>query len=118
MRVFKFRAWHKEKGWADEIAVFNDGSWSATYGNVSGYDAKDGVELTQFTGITNKEDKDIYEGDYVRYSPMEGAFGVVKWMNAMFFVISLDGTTAFTLHDEWQVVGNIYERPVLEEVKP
>jgi uncharacterized phage protein (TIGR01671 family) len=75
------------------------------------------AELMQYTGIKDKNGKDIYEGDVVVYTDMSGSgrkrnFGprVIKWQkNTCDFNLSEcteDG-------EEEEVIGNIYENPEL-----
>ena len=53
----KFRAWHEKK-----IMKYSDGSLSTFF-----YDVEhNAIELMQFTGLHDKNGKEIYEGDFVK----------------------------------------------------
>lgn len=64
--------------------------------------------LMQWTGLTNASTCKIFEGDIVDYHGIH-VCGVVTWVdeNAGFKVISHQ--KAYTLHDGWEVIGNIHE---------
>lgn len=127
----KFRAWHKELGrmmsisdmWFNvdslgEIglndAVMND------YITVS----PDEIELMQTTGLFDKTNKEIFEGDIVDY---KGRKAVVKWHGsyASFiyrFVDELQERVSewhplFLAYYHFEVIGNIYENKNLLEVE-
>ena len=68
------------------------------------------VELMQFTGLLDKNGKEIYEGDILKYrgklSFNDPPF-VVEWQND-------DARwTEFYPSNNFEVIGNIYENPEL-----
>ncbi len=76
----------------------------------------------QFTGKTDKNKKEIYEGDIVRVYSKDGTFNiVVKWSNDSmgFMACYVDGNQSpfswFTnlLTYELEVIGNIHDNPEL-----
>jgi uncharacterized phage protein (TIGR01671 family) len=79
--------------------------------------AKD-MELMQYTGLHDRSGKEIYEGDIVRFFPIE-ARGVITWADVGFTIVSSEHQRTFVLHPEnWEVIGNIYENPELVNPKP
>lgn len=71
----------------------------------------------QFTGLTDKNGKKIFEGDIAIY---DDDLVVIEWHDedAMFFTISQDGTnwtTNFSMISgkELEVIGNIHDNPEL-----
>lgn len=95
----------------------NDIGWS---GN------KRDLELMQFTGLHDKNGKEIYEGDILSISNGK-AVGVVEFQNAQFHLNYIKDEfrnwSKSKFLDEYssshsqEVIGNIYENPELLEEK-
>lgn len=89
------------------------------------------IELMQFTGLKDKNGKDIYEGDIVKGNIVK--VGIIEWMSeyAKFGVNVLKATGVlceeFTFplgnyapngqNKPLEIIGNIYENPELLEAK-
>ena len=134
MREIKFRAWDKknkemyyigqefdnEYGCAPYLEINKNGEWYWEWGDASDefdLDNKIGI-LMQFTGLLDKEGKEIYEGDIVRCLPKgwikdEFLISKVYYDNnaAEFrgFIKTFNGDKL----PETEVIGNIYENPEL-----
>ena len=120
MRIIKFRAWDKKnKRWLDINEIVSD--WSGTPWLdamcVSGHtefelrDSSGDLEWVQYTGLTDKNGKEIYEGDVVRQ--IDGGVQVtepiiVTWHDHGW----LPSITHLTV-----IIGNIYENPELVNVE-
>lgn len=123
-RIIKFRAWDGKKMWQPFNAqdVFCD--------DAPGF-APDTLFL-QFTGLHDKNDKEIYEGDVVSWerhtdpnnwaSPMEHNpeyAQVVIFKQGCFIVDSTEQTLQDFIYDivhkrvGAEIIGNIYEHPNL-----
>lgn len=88
------------------------------------YDTPSDYEIMQFTGLRDKNDKEIYKGDIVKlYSKcgcgkITGDYEcVVKFIDGGFFMEEIDNPRilfGFAGDDEErEIVGNIYENPEL-----
>jgi len=117
-RVIKFRAWDSEqKVMVDTPWIGPDGSWadSLTFGAMK-HSGKSG--LMQFTGLLDKNGKEIYEGDLIKHPEYEEPLEVDFALGS--FGMSHLGTNRYAdelFHDvvfgTIEVIGNIYENPEL-----
>lgn len=132
MREIKFRAWDKtHKKMLDRVLAGNHDNlcslvWIKEDKKWVNFDSACG-ELMQYTGLKDKNGKEIYEGDIVRvpehfhdcWNPYvhKEWVGVVEY-EAPSFYIGGEGYEAFRdVSTEFQpeVIGNIYENPELLE---
>jgi len=143
MREIKFRAWHKEsQKMLPEYGVLAKIEWGENYvpnkigvyeyrqineqgdGDWDGFELDD-FELMQYTGLKDKNGKEIYENDIVHIIEYlegevwnsENHFGIIVFNNGKF-----DFTNAYN-HQSLQkttveIVGNIFENPeLIKEIK-
>ena len=116
MREHKYRIWNEER---ELMSFFNlNNPATRTIFPVSSRLGK-GI-LMQYTGLKDKNGKEIYEGDilYVRYGPdalggkQGGQYKTVSWK-----VSGNKGRTGFNLSsaikNNYEIIGNIYENPEL-----
>ena len=120
MRVIKFRWLHKK---SNKIA-----SWETMLKECDRLSmllpCEDWIPM-QYTGLLDKQGKEIYEGDIVReaHGPTGAAIGTVENINGDTVVKFLPGTIpddwnheyypVFGKMDHAEVIGNIYENPDL-----
>jgi len=107
MRKFKFRAWDKTQHyWVEAITLTLH-----TSGNL--INLPPDIELQQWTGLTDRQGKDIYEGDIVRWEILESSldyFIVYDQEYASFIGLRLDKTRGWLrLDNTLKVIGSIYE---------
>ena len=129
--ILKFRAWLKKKqkmdNEIDHISWLEDELYCIGDGITYMVSAEDLV-LMQSTGLKDKNDKEIFEGDVVRMrNPRDrrqiGMFQVVRVANSpMLGLLCKKLTTEiFNLYEHmrnyYEVKGNIYENPDLLEDK-
>jgi uncharacterized phage protein (TIGR01671 family) len=132
MREFKFRAWVDDSMWNVNGLAQSDGSDEMDlidhsiggYDEVHYYDYTKDCELMQYTGLKDKNGKEIYEGDIVKGHWWENGkshrhIGIVKYGMASFSVVGVKQYLGFSdrLNPTYEVIGNIHETPELLEVK-
>lgn len=143
MREIKFRGWDEE----DKEMLLIYGAWFEEQGNYLEMDLTkiahgERFILMQFTGLrdntkweqltkeeqtewiesgnneTNWNGKEIYEGDIVRWYPMEKQIGEVVFDEGTYRIKQPDDfawTLFNSLNYNLEVIGNIYENPGLLE---
>ena len=123
MREIKFRAWVKNL----DTNKFQMHLWNinffADYSPVTGYgdefpdpDDPDRI-LMQFTGLKDKNGKEIYEGDVAEYEAWTGLDrGEIVWGEkecAFFWAGKTDCQPLGDIYQDIEIIGNIYENPEL-----
>jgi uncharacterized phage protein (TIGR01671 family) len=139
-REIKFRVWHRiQKKYYDNnindwpflltpvghVCEWDGGCW--TNGDYNDYRDKDDeyqkitYVIQQYTGVKDKNSKEIYEGDIIEYTihnyPDElTRIGFVSFMAGMFLVNWSDQTDqelGYMSISSIKVIGNIFENPEL-----
>jgi hypothetical protein len=115
MREIKFRCWDKieKKMW---IPIINEkGIPCKKHPLTRLLIVMDGELLDpimQYTGLKDKNGKEIYEGDIVKNS--SGELGEIKWINKISsFEVDMFILGRQCMQDNLEIIGNIYEDPEL-----
>lgn len=118
MREIKFRAWDKEKkkmefvgaiDWTENEKIITCNTSTTKHYSFQEGEQEDDFVLMQYTGLKDKNGKEIYEGDIVKMlvDSLNGEENVeVKWRKEGFWQY-------FNGFDNCEVVGNIYSNPEL-----
>lgn len=118
MRPIKFRAWNGHKMYYDDLTVVGpDMGFNALIAKTSKI-----FNLMQYTGLKDKNGKEIYEGDILyhdKYSTefKEGDVEIVKVETLQQFFEDR-GLYTREYGEDWdsanfEIIGNIYENPEL-----
>ena len=127
MREIKYKVWNEE---LEEMYTISKEKYLGSTGIVDPYVGHEKAVWMQFTGLTDVNSREIYEGDIVkltvpdRHYTMQGNgysdimredgfefVGEVKFLHAMWFIKeSLDGyPLIFDTDQTLEVIGNIYQ---------
>ena len=110
-REIKFRAWN-----GSHLLEWDWWDWIVAMGYTSTVicNAENRYQVMQYTGLKDKNDKEIYEGDIVRVVFQMSATDVPEIYNEVISDIrsipSIKGSSRTS-----EVIGNIYENPELLE---
>lgn len=119
-REIKFRAWNKITESMTPWEEIENGSQNKLKENFDEMMNRLGDVLMQYTGLKDKNGKEIYEGDIVKRI---GRIHVVKWQDEKAKFVCYDpflknpsywGLTSAASKDyQFEIIGNIYENPEL-----
>jgi uncharacterized phage protein (TIGR01671 family) len=131
MREIKFRAWHKKRKKFYEIlhlhlkTIMNGGIWATCEGyNIIEHQEihiqiqpKD-CEIIQYTGLKDKNAKEIYQSDLVKDEhgfTKEIVWSCYEWRlkghDVSYPIVSYESDIPG--HADLEIIGNIYENPEL-----
>ncbi|WP_103151546.1 YopX family protein [Staphylococcus aureus] len=131
--MLKFKAWDKDK---KVMSIIDEIDFNSGYILIStGYKSFDEVKLLQYTGLKDKNNTEIYDGDIVEFdTSLAYEYGILN--KAIVTISNIDGVIPdlFTVEEcgdivEWsyfekdideldffddcKIIGNIYETPHL-----
>jgi uncharacterized phage protein (TIGR01671 family) len=116
MRTPKYRIYVRNWGNSenDELEYPKEGELHVYFGNWERGGYKEAI-FQQFTGLLDKNGKEIYEGDIVKRLNTEYIYEVVyNEENAAYFLQNKDGEGPLSYYRKVvEVIGNIFENPEL-----
>ena len=116
-REIKFRAWDtKSQRMFNDVSIGTVHIFDDSYSFKNSAESKD-CEFMQFTGLKDKNGKEIYEGDIVEYEEPRFESGMMK-SEVIFslgcFEVGGNSFSEFRHPDiDLEVIGNTYENPDL-----
>lgn len=122
MRTIKFRGKSLETDdWV--YGFLADGNLICTWDNSRNAHEVLSTTVGQFTGLTDKNGNEIYEGDVIMSG--SGFYGVIKWSKYGYFYIHVDGDKEdpldyaklgyMLMQYDFDVIGNVVDNPGLIE---
>ena len=117
MKKIKFRAWDKKlKKFVRDFWLDSDGS--LYYPDTDNKSVRDLAPLMEYTGLKDKNDKEIYEGDIIKY---KGGVGEVVFEKGSYYIKNFETNEAILgLRQAVEiqrgiVIGNKFENKELLE---
>lgn len=115
MRELKFRAWSNEHNrYCDLVTLIEDSKWVGWIKSSGVYLTTTDIVLEQYTGLKDKNGKEIYEGDIVGFKWTKRLYVVTYRVYDASFILENDEWEE-TIHlslekDDFEVFGDIHER--------
>lgn len=113
MRQIKFRGKRLNDEWLFGYLI-KQGAYFFIQNEKGGNDCVIEPTVGQFTGLTDRNGKEGYKGDIVRYEDL--GIGVIEWDSvlAQFFLnFGKDYEMRMTILSDSEIIGNIFDNPEL-----
>ena len=109
-RIIKFRAWDKVDETINEPSTFGEINLNKAIKNY--YGKEDSLILMQYTGLKDKNGKEIYEGDILntyKFGKKIKTFEIKDLEMAILLKFGLETAEGY----EFEVIGNKFQNPEL-----
>lgn len=103
-RIIKFRIWEKE---TNKLVKYSP-NWNYEVNEI--FELTNSFVFQQFTGLLDKNNKEIYEGDIVSFKDQ---LYQIKYNKGSFWLDSLNTIGIIWLEGGVEIKGNIFENPDL-----
>lgn len=123
MRKMKFKAWHKKRRVMYHNVCFDSYGYPRQVRgpeiDTLDFVKRDDCDLLQFTGLRDKNDEEIYEGDIIKYDYDQRHSPKITSVEFIESPIEVEGGfggvwTGYCLDPEiCEIIGNVYENPEL-----
>lgn len=116
-REIKFRAWDLDKKQMNFCIFIGIGK---IFNMTKSFKPKEEIKnsvLMQYTGLKDKNGKEIYEGDIVKTETVEGIGRIIYRDDFASFVVDFESGCWDSMEVIMEIIGNIYENSGLLEGK-
>lgn len=120
MKNVKFKVWDKKLNmWSIDLMLMSEygGLWSTRDGDELFRENEEDFDIELFTGLFDKNGKEIYEGDILHIPLVTGKYEVnsaVEWIDKK-CCFRVNGMVEFGKFKTqyYEIIGNIHENPEL-----
>lgn len=112
MREYKFRIWNTDKGYMSRVYTLVDFGSHQRFAYTQGMNGE--IEpidvIMQFTGLSDRNGKEIYEGDICRWGKYKSE---IKWQDYMFQFQAKGEDPIMPRSSDMEIIGNVFENKEL-----
>ncbi len=112
MKKIKFRAWT-----GCDMKIVKQLDYEVSFGSMTAEGWIVPKFIMQYTGLKDKNGKEIYEGDIVNGEDGFGRsfIGAITYEAGVYYIRGIDQNRPIKIYHICEIIGNIYENPELLE---